>query len=240
MPDPTTTHIRELRAAAGTDPLLFTIAPERTGALSAIRLAVELGFRVSLGHTNASAELLDLACQAGATAFTHLGNACPQLLDRHDNILWRVLDLPALHVSLIPDAIHVAPSLFRLLHRALDPARIHYVSDATAAAAAPPGTYSIGQIQIQVGHDQIVRQPGKSNFAGSALRPIDGVFRAARMLGKSWREVWDAFSVRPARFAGLNTGLDLGAPADFCLLDLDEAQTAPRQLRLFRAGQQLV
>jgi N-acetylglucosamine-6-phosphate deacetylase len=240
MPDPTTAHIRELRAAAGTDPLLLTIAPERAGAIPAIRLAVELGCRVSLGHTNASAELLQLACQAGATGFTHLGNACPQLLDRHDNILWRVLDLPAIQVSLIPDAIHVAPALFRLLHRALDPARIHYVSDATAAAAAPPGAYSIGQIQIQVGPDQIVRQPGKSNFAGSALRPIDGVFRAAQMLGKSWREVWDAFSVRPALFAGLTTGLSIGAPADFCLLELDDAQVAPRQLRLFRAGQQIV
>jgi N-acetylglucosamine-6-phosphate deacetylase len=240
MPDPTTAHIRELRAAAGADPLLLTIAPERDGAIPAIQLAVELGCRVSLGHTNASTELLELAGRAGASGFTHLGNACPQLLDRHDNILWRALDLPKLRVSLIPDAIHVAPSLFRLIHRAHDPARIHYVSDATAAAAAPPGRYTIGPIQIQVGPDQVVRHPGKTNFAGSALRPIDGVFRAAHMLGKSWREVWDAFSVNPAHFVGLEAALLPGAPADFCLLELNEAASAPRHLQLFRAGQQIV
>jgi N-acetylglucosamine-6-phosphate deacetylase len=239
MPEPTADHIRELRAAAGTDGLLLTLAPERMGAIPAIQLAVELGCRVSLGHTNATAELLQQARQAGASGFTHLGNACPQLLDRHDNILWRVLDLPRLQVSLIPDAIHVAPPLFRLLHRVLDPARIHYVSDATAAAGAPPGLYTIGQIPIQAGADQIVRQPGKTHFAGSALRPIDGVFRAAQMLGRSWRDTWDAFSLLPARYAGLTAELRPGAPADFCLLELEETEPALRRLQLFRAGQQI-
>jgi N-acetylglucosamine-6-phosphate deacetylase len=240
MLDPSAEHIHELRGAAGDDPLLLTIAPERSGALAATRLAVELGCRVNLGHTNANASTLLNACQAGASGFTHLGNACPQLLDRHDNILWRVLDLPQIHVSLIPDAIHVAPSLFRLLDRAIDPARIHYVSDATAAAAATPGRYTIGRLDIEVGADQIVRQPGQTNFAGSALRPIDGVFRAAQMLNRSWREVWDAFSVRPARYVGLNAALCPGATADFCLLEIDENQGSLRTLRLFRAGEQIV
>jgi N-acetylglucosamine-6-phosphate deacetylase len=143
-------------------------------------------------------------------------------------------------VSLIPDAIHVAPSLFRILHRALAPARLYYVSDATAAAGAPPGLYNIGRIRIEAGPDQVVRQPGKTNFAGSALRPIDGVFRAAQMLGRSWREVWDAFSTRPAMFAGLPSGIDPGAPADFCLLDPDEAHSLSRPIRLFRAGEEIV
>jgi N-acetylglucosamine-6-phosphate deacetylase len=209
--------------------------------LPAIRLAVELGFRVSLGHTNASPPSSSISPARPAPPVSPTwATPAPNSSTDTTTSSGASSTSRAIHVSLIPDAIHVAPSLFRLLHRALDPARIHYVSDATAAAAAPPGTYSIGHIQIQVGPDQIVRQPGKSNFAGSALRPIDGVFRAARMLGKSWREVWDAFSVRPARFAGLDTELTVGAPADFCLLELDDAQTAPRQLRLFRAGQQIV
>ena len=77
--------------------------------------------RVSLGHTNASAEVLRQAVAAGATGFTHFGNACPQELDRHDNILWRALDTPGLTAGLIPDGIHVSPVLFRLVHRLFDP-----------------------------------------------------------------------------------------------------------------------
>src|SRR5262249_3317980 len=78
MIDPMPEHILELREVVGRDPLLITVAPERPGALDAIRLAVSLGIKVSLGHTNASTEILNLATKAGATGFTHLGNGCPQ------------------------------------------------------------------------------------------------------------------------------------------------------------------
>ncbi|MEI6579967.1 MAG: hypothetical protein WCN92_10985, partial [Eubacteriales bacterium] len=60
----------------------------------------------------------------------HLGNGCPQSLDRHDNILWRVIEAGALQAGLIPDGIHVSPALFRILHRAVDPARFWYTTDA--------------------------------------------------------------------------------------------------------------
>src|SRR5579883_3423926 len=61
MLDPKPAHIRELRDITGTDPLLLTMAPERAGALEAIALAVSSGIKVSLGHTNASAETLGQA-----------------------------------------------------------------------------------------------------------------------------------------------------------------------------------
>jgi N-acetylglucosamine-6-phosphate deacetylase len=218
MCDPTPAHIRELRNITGTDPLLITLAPERFGALDAIALAVSLGIKVSLGHTNASAEILRGAVQVGASGFTHLGNACPKELDRHDNILWRVFDTPGLTVGVIPDQIHVSPALFRLIHKSLALASIYYTTDAMAAAGAPPGRYTVGSLEVEVGPDQIVRLPGKTNFAGSALRPIDGVFRAVRMLNRPWQEVWDAFSVRPARFMGLTSELAAGQAASFCVV----------------------
>ncbi|MBI2929492.1 MAG: N-acetylglucosamine-6-phosphate deacetylase [Verrucomicrobia bacterium] len=219
MRDPTPAHIRELRAVTGNDPVLLTLAPERSGALEAIALAASLGIRVSLGHTNASAEVLRRAVAAGATGFTHLGNACPQLLDRHDNILWRALDTPGLTVSVIPDKIHVSPALFRLIHRALPSESICYVTDAIAAAGAPAGRYSVGKLVVDVGADQIVRPPGKSNYAGSALDPFAGVLRAAEMLGCAWQEVWDGFSVRPAKFIGLGPPGELGGHVEFCLVE---------------------
>ncbi|MDB6022499.1 MAG: N-acetylglucosamine-6-phosphate deacetylase [Pedosphaera sp.] len=222
MLDPTPAHIRELRDITGTYPLLLTMAPERAGALGAIALAVSLGIKVSLGHTNASAEILRGAVRAGATGFTHLGNGCPRELDRHDNILWRVFETPGLMVSLIPDRIHVSDALFRLVHRVLKPESIYYTSDAMAAAGAGPGNYRLGALEVEVGTDQIVRQPGRSNFAGSALRPCDGVFRAAQMLGCPWQEVWGRFSQAPARMMGLPGGLEAGQPANFCLLTFDK------------------
>ena len=217
MRDPNSEDIRALRAATGEDRVLMTIAPERKGALEAIQLATSLGIRISLGHTDASAEVLQQAVTAGATGFTHLANGCARELDRHDNILWRVCDTPGLTVSFIPDGIHVPSRTFRLLHRLLD-GPVYYTTDAMAAASAGPGRYRLGELELEVGADQIVRQPGKTNFAGSALRPIDAVFRAAKMLNCPWQECWRRLSDVPAQFMGLPDELRIGAKS-FCVVD---------------------
>jgi N-acetylglucosamine-6-phosphate deacetylase len=225
MSDPTPERMRELREAAGDLPVLLTLAPERLGAVAAIVEAAALGIKVSLGHCNPSAEQLRLAVAAGAVAFTHLGNGCPQQLDRHDNILWRVFDTPGLRVGLIPDQVHVSPALFRVLHRQLDAGRIWYTTDAVAPAGAPPGRYTVGRLDVDVGPDQIVRQPGRTNFAGSALRPMQGVMRAARTLKCAWQEVWPRCSTQPCELAGLHAGMAVGEPATFCELKTDAAGT---------------
>jgi N-acetylglucosamine-6-phosphate deacetylase len=222
MRDPTAEHIRELRQCTEGDPVLITLAPERHGALDAIRLASSVGIKVSLGHTDASLEILQRSVAAGAIAFTHLGNGCPRELDRHDNILLRIFDLlrprdARLRVSLIPDAIHVSPALFRLAQRELGDS-IFLVSDAMAAAGAPPGRYPLGGLELEVGADRVVRFPGSSNFAGSALRPDEGVQLAARMLGCGWQKVWKQFSEVPASLMNLPSGLAVGAAADLCLV----------------------
>lgn len=222
MLNPSLEHIDELRAATEGDPVLLTLAPERPGAIRAIEHAVSLGMKVSLGHTNAPWPILQEAVRAGATGFTHLGNACPKELDRHDNILWRVFETPGLTVGLIPDGIHVSPPLFRLVHKVMGSSSIYYTTDAMAAAGAPPGRYTIGSLEVEVGADQIVRQPGQTNFAGSALCPIDGVFRAAAMLQRPWEEIWDGFSLRAARLMDLAIGLGVGRSADFCVITTTE------------------
>lgn len=234
MRDPSPGHLDELRDLTGADPLLLTLAPERTGALDGIAHARTLGIQISLGHTNASAAQLADAVRRGAGAFTHLGNGCPRELDRHDNILWRVFETPGLISSLIPDGIHVSPALFRLAHRLLGDS-IYYTTDAMAAAGMPPGRYTLGRLELEVGPDQIVRPPGRTNFAGSALRPIDGVFRAARMLNGRWQETWSRLSEVPARWMKIGGGLNAGSPADFCAIRTSGPDQLD-ELRTFSAG----
>jgi N-acetylglucosamine-6-phosphate deacetylase len=235
MRDPKPEQIHELREITGTDPVLLTLAPERPDAIAAIALAVSLGIKVSLGHTDAPLKRLVQAIKAGATGFTHLGNGCPQALDRHDNILWRILETPGLRVGLIPDGIHVSGPLFRLIHREIGGETIYYTTDAMAAAGAPPGRYPLGRLELEVGEDRIVRLPGKTNFAGSALTPIDAVFRAADMLRCSWQEVWRRFSESPAKLMGWETGLSVGGSADFCLLEVTPENWL-QELKVFVGG----
>jgi N-acetylglucosamine-6-phosphate deacetylase len=130
------------------------------------------------------------------------------------------MDTPGLTVSFIVDEIHVSSALLRLAHRALKSDRIYYTTDAMAAAAAPPGRHRLGALEVQVGPDQVVRKPNSPHFAGSALRPIEGIQRAARILDRSWQEVWPHFSTVPARMMGLGDELAVGRPACFCLLEV--------------------
>lgn len=219
-------HVRHIRAVTGADPVLLTLSPTWAGAPAAIAVAVRLGMRVSLGHTDASQACLRRAVRAGATGVTHLGNGCPAVLDRADNILWRVLDTPGLIASLIPDRVHVSPPLFRLIHRVLGAEAIYYTSDAMAAAGLPPGTYTLGRLTLEVGPDRVVRLPGTRNLAGSAVSPLQAVFRAAAMRRCAWQEAWSRLAQAPARFVGLPGGLEAGGPADFCVLDVDARQKA--------------
>ncbi|MBT5926803.1 MAG: N-acetylglucosamine-6-phosphate deacetylase, partial [Verrucomicrobia bacterium] len=147
MEDPTPEKIRELRAITVADPTLLTMAPERNASIPVINEAKKLGICVSLGHTNADGATLLRAANAGASGFTHLGNACPQQLDRHDNLVFRALDSGDSVTGIIPDGIHVSPTLFRLFHKLIPNDHIYYTSDAMSAAGAVPGRYKIGSIE---------------------------------------------------------------------------------------------
>lgn len=235
MSDPSVERIRELHVAAGGLPMLLTLAPERPGAVEAIGEAARLGMRVSAGHTNATARQLAEAHDAGATMFTHLGNAIPKEIDRHDNVLWRVLDHGGFRVTLIPDSIHVSPPLFRIVHKLLPASALSYVTDAMSAAGAPPGRYRLGGLELEVGPDLVVREPGRPNFAGSALTAIEGVNRASMMLRCGWREAWRKFSVQPAAWMGVDLGFRPSANSEFCIVETDTSDSI-RRVECFRDG----
>lgn len=219
MMDPKPEYFVELKNRVGELPTLVTLAPERKGAMAAISTAVSLGFKVSLGHTQSSAVEVRSAMEAGATGFTHLGNGCPPMLNRAENVIWNVLDQSGLNVGLIPDGAHVSPALFRIIRRAAKDHCIYITTDAMSAAAMPPGRYSLGNMDVDVGADQVVRMPGTQQFAGSALRPMDAILRAAVMWGISPAEVWPHYSLIPGRWLGVEAAIQSGSTEDYCLME---------------------
>src|SRR5919198_3112613 len=72
--DPTTDQVdRLLEAGAGILSLL-TLAPERDGALEATKRLAEAGVLVSIGHSDAVAEQVEAAVEAGARMVPHVFN----------------------------------------------------------------------------------------------------------------------------------------------------------------------
>ena len=215
MLEPTVERLTTIREITEKDPVLLTMAPEIEGGLSAFSKARELGFRVSIGHTNAPDNIIRRVTAGGSTGFTHLGNGCPAELKRDDNILWRALENQSLTYSLIPDRWHVSPALFRIIHKLINNKSIYYTTDAMAAADSPPGKYQFGHLELEVGLEKIVKLPGTNNLAGSALTPINCIRFASEMLRCDWQEIWKNYSNIPAEFMNLITGFNVGAPAEF-------------------------
>jgi N-acetylglucosamine-6-phosphate deacetylase len=149
--------------------LLLTLAPERPGAIPLIAWARSRGMVVAMGHTAAGHDITVRAAAAGVTLSTHLGNALPQPQPKFLNPLMAQLAVDALHASFIADGIHIPPEVLKVLIRAKTPNRCILVTDATAAAAAPPGLYRFAGMTIEHAPDGSVRVPGTPALAGSAL-----------------------------------------------------------------------
>jgi N-acetylglucosamine-6-phosphate deacetylase len=122
-----------------------------------------------MGHTAADAAATENAARAGVTISTHLGNALPQPQPKFLNPLMAQLAEDALHASFIADGIHIPPHALKVLLRAKQPQRCILVTDATAAAAAPPGLHRFAGMHIEHAADGSVRVPGTATLAGSAL-----------------------------------------------------------------------
>ena len=193
----------KMQDAAGGNIRLLTLAPEWPGSAEFIAEVVRRGVVVSLGHTDASEAQIDDAIRAGASLCTHLGNGVPQMLPRHDNIVQRLLARDELTACLIPDGVHLPPFVLRNFFRAKPPGKVILTTDAMAAAAAPPGRYTLGATEVE-SRDGAVREPGCAHLAGSSLTPDRGVANAAQWLGISTDEARTMFSTRAAALFGID------------------------------------
>jgi N-acetylglucosamine-6-phosphate deacetylase len=201
---PSLSDYRRLKDAAGGRLKLITLAPEVDGAMAIVNAAVSDGIRVSLGHTNASEEAIDEAIEAGATLATHVGNAVPIEMHRHDNIIQRLLARDELIACLIPDGLHLPPFVLKNYFRAKPAGRVFFTTDCMAAAGAGPGRYTVGPHVVDVGDDGIVRLPGDRRFAGSSLTLDRGVENIANWLDLDVDAAVEICSTLPAEFFGID------------------------------------
>jgi N-acetylglucosamine-6-phosphate deacetylase len=168
--------LQRILAASQGHARLLTLAPEIDVAGKLTQMCVQHGCAVAAGHSNASMQDLERTIAAGLSLFTHLGNGCPRLMDRHDNIIYRALRFKdQLAYTLIADGFHIPEVLFLNLLDWIDHHRICVVSDAISAAGLGPGTYPLGSRMVSVGIDGVARDPGGQHFVGSAsnLRQAD-------------------------------------------------------------------
>ena len=170
MTDPTPEAVGALLDAAQGHLTIMTLAPERPGALAAIRQLAGRGVLVSVGHSDALAWQVAEAADAGARMVTHLFNGQRPLHHREPGVAGQALADHRLTSGLIADFRHVAGPVTAIAFAAA-PGRIALVTDAAASAGMPPGQYMLGgqPIELPAG-DSVPPVRPDGTLAGSALR----------------------------------------------------------------------
>ena len=148
---------------------IVTIDGDRKGAEAFARHAAASGSVVSLGHTTTwKTRDLDRLADAGAKAFTHLGNALPNLLPRHHNIVWTALANPRYTPMFIADGFHLPKEMLHCYVRACPLDRLVTVSDCSYPGGLPPGRYEKGGRVSVLEADGFLRSPATDSLAGSS------------------------------------------------------------------------
>ncbi|HAG00178.1 MULTISPECIES: N-acetylglucosamine-6-phosphate deacetylase [Paenibacillus] len=199
-----------------------TLAPEREGALEAVKWLSSHGIVAALGHTDATYEEVEAAVEAGLSHGVHTFNAMTGLHHRKPGVVGAMLSDDRLSCEIIADGIHVHPAAMRILARVKPQDKLILITDAMSAAGMPDGEYTIGDLPVVVEDGIATLKSNRNSLAGSTLTMIKGFQLLVREVGLSLEQASLAASTNPARKIGIDdrTGsLEAGKLADALLLD---------------------
>ena len=196
---------------------IITIAPEVEGAMEVIAEASRRGVCCSLGHSDCDLRGARAAVAAGARHATHTFNAMRPLDHRHPGLLGAVLTDGTVTADIIPDGIHVDPTVVSLFLKAKGSQAAVLITDAISATGMPEGRYRLGSFEVEVQGNQCI-SGGK--LAGSVLRMDQAVRNVMQFAGRSLQESVRLASANPAAVIGEKSKgvLIPGADADISVL----------------------
>jgi N-acetylglucosamine-6-phosphate deacetylase len=200
---------------------LVTLAPECVPA-GFIKTLASGGIRVSVGHSEASSDILSAAIDDGLSGVTHLFNAMPAMSARVPGIVGVALAEKRLTAGIILDGIHVDPLVARAAFAAKPRETMALVSDAMPTVGTELDGFELMGRQIWLRGGRLVSDEG--TLAGAHLTLASAVKNAVTLVGLSLDDALRAASLVPARFLGLDRergALTAGARADIVALTAD-------------------
>lgn len=233
---PTEQVVNSVLAAAANNLKIVTLAPEISGAQEAIANLVRHGVKVSVGHSDADAQIVSQAADNGASLITHLFNAQSQIGHRSTGVAGQGLIDSRFTLGLIVDLHHVIAETVKLAFSAA-PERVCLVTDAISALGMPPGNYDLaGEKVIVRAGEPPVRADG--TLAGSAIQLDQAISNCIKIGIDPYLAISAATKV-PARAMGLSDRGELkpGMRAD--LVWLDESDSVIQTKQTWIAGNEV-
>lgn len=183
---------------------LMTVAAELPNVTALIRHASKQGVVVSCGHQMAGTDDLKEAARAGAKLLTHLGNGCPNQIDRHKNMIWAGMACDELAAMIITDGHHLPDELVKCIIRCKGVDNIIVTSDAAPIAGFPPGRYNCWGNDAILAENGRFYNPEKGCLVGSSVCMKDCAVYLEKQ-GFSEADIEKMTLINPLRILGRDT-----------------------------------
>jgi N-acetylglucosamine-6-phosphate deacetylase len=198
---------------------LVTVAPEVDHGLAFIEEVTANNVVASLGHTDATYEVVSEAVKVGATHVTHLYNQMSPFHHREPGVVGAALLQKPLTVELIVDFIHSAPNSVELAYRQKGAGGIILITDAMRAKGLAPGMYELGGQDVAVTQNDARLADG--TLAGSILTMENAAKNMKAATDCTLSELVAMTSTNAATQLGLSNkgAIESGKDADLTIID---------------------
>ncbi len=195
--DDTFQLVEKLRAADV--PTMLTLAPDVVSPEDINRL-VEVGTVVSIGHSQASAGVVRLALEAGASCFTHLFNAMPPVVGREPGVVGAAIN-SHVFTGIICDGVHVADEMVAMAIRARPISdRMYLISDAMPTVGGPTA-FNLYGTKVSLINNRLVNSEG--GLAGAHTTQRKSVKRLVDHIGIPTEDALKMAITTPSQVMGL-------------------------------------
>ncbi len=201
---------------------LMTIAPELPGAVDVMRAAAKEGVVLSIGHSMASYDELEIAIDNGAAHVTHIFNAMRPFHHRNPGVILGALLRNELKIELIADTLHVHPAVMELILKLKGSSGIILVSDSIRAGGMHEGEYEFADQKVIMKNKRAFLEDG--TLAGSTLTLNMAIRNMVETANAKITEAIRMASLNGAKVINLDHRkgiLAVGKDADIVVMDDD-------------------
>lgn len=194
--------------------IVVTLAPE-TFEADDIQKLVNMGVKVSLGHSNANFECSQAALAAGANCFTHLYNAMSAMQSRAPGMVGAALLADDAYCGLIVDGHHVDFAVCELAIKTKPKGKVCLVTDAMSLVGTNENSFGFFDREVTLENGKLTSTTGE--LAGSMLTMNTAVKNTVQHVNIERAEAFRMASEYPATFIGdpILGAIKIGCKANF-------------------------
>ncbi len=207
----------------------WTIAPELPGAMEMGDYLLKRNVLPSIGHSDATSDVVYKAMFHGYTHITHLYSAMSTIVRkdgfRHAGVIESAYMFDRLTSEVISDGCHLPPEMLSMVFRLIGSDRVCLVTDAMRAAGENCRESILGDLktgQRVIIEDGVAKLKDRSAFAGSIATADRLVRTVTNDCGVTLAEAVKMMTLIPARILGKEReigSVKTGYKADLILFD---------------------